>query len=286
MGARHQVVAVARAHGKLVEADGGVAQCGLRTVETGAHHPTAGAAPLYVALAEGGGEREPAVVEGVVEIEVERFLRHLSAVYVDSLASHLLMAMIGFRGEVNHVEAIAVAVGVEVQLIVLALAHELGGVDRQAQAQSAVSHRHAERAPEFGQQAGAVGCVLRLGARFHVGARQVAVELHRPPRVGTRDVGRVVFHLAVVGGQERVAPEEQLVVALQLHAALGIAGHKLLFLLLAHVALPHFLHDQRVAPLQHVALVGRLSQQEPQAVGAQQYLAQRLSGFLVLGHAA
>ena len=94
MACYDEIVGIAGTHGKLVEANGHVVQLGLRAVEACANHPAAGAALLYIALAESGREREPTIVEGIVEVEVERILRNLSLVYVYAFSVSSLISVI------------------------------------------------------------------------------------------------------------------------------------------------------------------------------------------------
>lgn len=67
------------------------------------------------------------MIEGIVEVKVERLLRDVALMHVSLVAAHLLMAMECFRREINHIKAIAIAVRVEVELIVAVLPANLAG---------------------------------------------------------------------------------------------------------------------------------------------------------------
>ena len=125
----HKVKGIAGAYSPFVEADGEVLGGGLRPVEACTDHPAAGAALLYVALAEGSREGELARVEGIIEVDIDGVLRYLSFGDVYAFHAVVLMSVQRLRREINHVEAIAVAVRVEIELKVLALAGKLGRID-------------------------------------------------------------------------------------------------------------------------------------------------------------
>ena len=294
VAACHEVVGVASAYGHLVETDGhrpnhGIGVVGLharlRPVEAGAEHPAAGTMPLDVALAEGGGEGEAAVVEGIVEIEVEGILRHLSLADVLSRAAYVIAAPEGVGGEVDHIEAIAVAVGIEIELEVLALARPLGRVDGHASGQTAIGHGHADGGAHVGAQS---GVVLNLGGvrrrRLDSGSRHIAAHLDGPSGLRAGNVCGVVGHLGIAGGQQRVAAIEIAVVAAQTalppRKPLPDAG----FALLAQRALRQTGQQQRVGPLEHTPAVGRLAQLETQAVCGLHHRAQRLARTACLRH--
>ena len=74
MGGWDEIISIACTERQLVKADGHPLHLRLGTVETGAYHPTSGASFLYVALAEGCREGELAIVEGIIEIEIQCLL--------------------------------------------------------------------------------------------------------------------------------------------------------------------------------------------------------------------
>ena len=151
--------------------------------------------------------------------------------------------MIRLRGEKHHVEAIAVAVRVEVVLEVLAFAGKLGWVHSHAQSQSAICHSHAQRSAAVGCYARAVLHAVRYSRSAHVCPRQIASEFDGPSCVGAPYVRRVVFRLVIVGSKQRVAPEQLAVVLSQPFLYLREMLYVALFLLLAHLALVYLGDD-------------------------------------------
>ncbi len=275
MLAHDKVVAISTADGKLVQTDGyrtnGCillvgSHLGLRAIETCSHHPTACALPLDVALGKGGREGELAIVEGVVEVEVESLLRNQALGDVDALVAHVRMSVIGLGGEIHHVEAIAIAIGVEVELEVLALASQLRRVHGKSQSHASISHRHAERSTEVSHHLCLVRYPIYLGQRLEVSAREIATQLDGPSCVGASDIDGVESLLVVPCRQERVAPEELAVIACQVLLYLAVMLHEFGFLLVAHLALVKLRHQDGVAPLQHLALVRRLADLHPKAI--------------------
>lgn len=127
MGGWNKVISIACTERQLVKTDGHPLHLRLGTVETGANHPTSGTSLLNVALAEGCREGELAIVEGIIEIEIQCLLRNFSLMNIYLATSHFLMTMECLGREIDYVEAIAVAIGIEVELVVLILANQLGG---------------------------------------------------------------------------------------------------------------------------------------------------------------
>ena len=146
MGGWNKVISIACTERQLVKADGHPLYLRLGTIKTGAYHPTSGTSLLNVALAEGCREGELAIVEGIIEIEIQCLLRDFSLMDIYLAGSHFLVTMEGLGREIDYVEAIAVAIGIEIELKVLILASQLGWVHSQAKSQSPISYTM-ERVP-------------------------------------------------------------------------------------------------------------------------------------------
>lgn len=135
----NEIISIACTECQLVKADSHSLHLRLGTVKTGANHPTSGTSLLNVALAEGCREGEFAVVEGIIEIEIQSLLRDFSLMDIYLATSHFLMTMECLGREIDHIKAIAIAIGIEVELKVLILASQLGWVYSQTKPQ-ATSH--------------------------------------------------------------------------------------------------------------------------------------------------
>lgn len=140
----NEIISIACTECQLVKADSHSLHLRLGTVKTGANHPTSGTSLLNVALAEGCREGEFAVVEGIIEIEIQSLLRDFSLMDIYLATSHFLMTMECLGREIDHIKAIAVAIGIEVELKVLILASQLGWVYSQTKPQATISHSHGE----------------------------------------------------------------------------------------------------------------------------------------------
>ena len=135
-------------------------------------------------MAEGSREGKLARVEGIIEVDVDGVLRYLSFRDVYAFHAVVLMSVQRLRREINHVEAIAVAVRVEVELKVLALAGKLGRIDSHAGCQSAICHRHTQCTTAVRHHVRAVLHALRHRCGLHVSAREIASELDGPSGIG------------------------------------------------------------------------------------------------------
>ena len=78
MGGWNKVISIACTERQLVKTDGHPLYLRLGTIKTGANHPTSGTSLLNVALAEGCREGELAIVESIIEIEIQCLLRDFS----------------------------------------------------------------------------------------------------------------------------------------------------------------------------------------------------------------
>ena len=94
------------------------------------------------------------MIEGIVEVKVERLLRDVALMHVSLIAAHLLMAMECLRREINHIKAITIAVRVEVELIVAVFASQLGWVYGQSKPHASISHSHGKRSSAVGHHLG------------------------------------------------------------------------------------------------------------------------------------
>ena len=102
---------------------------GLLPVKAHANHHSTCAALLDIALAESRRKGESSVVEGIVGIEVDGSLAHLSLVEIREDTVGIDIAMIGLRRQVDHIETKCIAVGIEIQFVVFALSSEFGRVN-------------------------------------------------------------------------------------------------------------------------------------------------------------
>lgn len=93
MGGWNEIISIACTERQLVKADGHSLHLRLGTVKTSAYHPTSGTSLLYVALAEGCRKGEFAVVEGIIEIEIQSLLRDFSLMDIYLVGTHVLMTM-------------------------------------------------------------------------------------------------------------------------------------------------------------------------------------------------
>ena len=216
-----EVVAVAQADGCEGVDDavdfvvrGGVAHGGLGAVDVDARQEAAGAAPLDVALREGGGVGEVAVVEDVVAVEDDVVLRHVAAFggHAEGVVfeGHGEGAFEGVDAVDFHLEAHATAVDVEAGLDVLFLeVEEHFGLGGEGEADAAVARREAE-APfgRGGHVAGEVGA-LNGGVAPDVEPRQFGPQLEGPAPFGPEDVSGVVGDAVIMKVQKAVGLLDQ-----------------------------------------------------------------------------
>ena len=168
--------------------------------------------------------------------------------------------MIGLRREKHDVEAEAVAVGVDVQLRVLALSRQFHGVERHGSSQSAICHRHTQRATEVRLHLGVV-LVLAIASRgANPCSREVAPQFDGPASGWPHDIGRVVIDALVALCKDGVACMQQLVIRHQ-----SLAQGVVFFLV--HAPAVSSSPQDTVAPLQQASLVRGPSDLQSDAVG-------------------
>ena len=198
----NEIISIACTECQLVKADSHSLHLRLGTVKTGANHPTSGTSLLNVALAEGCREGEFAVVEGIIEIEIQCLLRDFSLMDIYLATSHFLMTMECLGREIDHIKAIAVAIGIEVELKVLILASQLGWVYSQTKPQATISHSHGEGSTAVGHHLGMGFRSIRLRRSFQIGSRKIASQFDGPSGMRTGDVGSIILYLVIIGCQQ------------------------------------------------------------------------------------
>ena len=117
MGGWNKVISIACTERQLVKTDGHPLHLRLGTIKTGANHPTSGTSLLNVALAEGSRKGEFTIIESIIEIEIQSLLRYITLMDINLVGTHFLVTMECLGREIDHIEAIAVAVGVEIELV-------------------------------------------------------------------------------------------------------------------------------------------------------------------------
>ena len=150
-------------------------------------------------------------------------------------ASHFLMTMKCLGREIDYVEAIAVAIRIEVELKVLILANQLGWVHRQAKSQATISHSHGESTTAVGHHLGMGFRSIRLRRSFQIGSRKITPQLDSPSGIGTGDVGSIIFYLVIIGCQQGISSEQLAVIEAQASLNLDIMLHEPLLFLLTHL---------------------------------------------------
>ena len=153
-------------------------------------------------LAEGCREGEFAVVEGIIEIEIQSLLRDFSLMDIYLATSHFLMTTECLGREIDHIKAIAVAIGIEVELKVLILASQLGWVYSQTKPQATISHSHGEGSTAVGHHLGMRFRSIRLRRSFQIGSRKIASQFDGPSGMRTGDVGSIILYLVIIGCQQ------------------------------------------------------------------------------------
>ena len=116
--------------------------------------------------------------------------------------SHFLMTMECLGREIDYVEAIAVAIGIEIELVVLIFTDQLGWVHSQAKSQSPVSHCHREGSTAVGHHLGMGFRSIRLRRSFQIGSRKIASQFDGPSGMRTGDVGSIILYLVIIGCQQ------------------------------------------------------------------------------------
>ena len=263
---QHQVVAIAHPDAQLQDAKPRLAtflvvvgNVGLLSVKAHAQHHATCAAPLDIALAESRRKGESFVVEGIVGIEVDSLLAHLSLVEIREGAVGIDIAVIGLRRQIDHIETECIAVGIEVQLIVLALSGKFGGVDGHADCNAPISHSHAQCAAVVGLEVAAEELAVVLALEFDTGSREVGAQLYGPPALRTHHIERVVARPLIAFLQQLVTMAEMAVNPLQPVSAERLGR-------VCPVPTPFVAHNA-VAPLQQSPLIGGLPHPPPQTVG-------------------
>ena len=183
-------------HGKFrarKAGDGAVARGELPCKGRHRGKPCAAAAPLFLRPRENRREREPAAVERVIGVGLEQLHLHVSRAHVV-----VFPAVFGFASEsvgrgIGEVYAHAVAVGAESKGVVLVLAVEFGGVDRETERKAAVAYVCAHGRAYVGFQHRAIRHALEFALGVEVGALHGCAQFHRPLLFGQSDVYRVVF---------------------------------------------------------------------------------------------
>ena len=112
----NKVISIACTERQLVKADDHSLHLRLGAVKTGTYHPTSGASFLYIALAEGSRKGELTIIESIIEIEIQSLLRYITLMDINLAVTHFLVTMECLGREIDHIKAIAVAIGVDVEL--------------------------------------------------------------------------------------------------------------------------------------------------------------------------
>ena len=170
-----------------------------------AQQETAGRTALDVALREGGRIGEPAMVEGVVGIDVQRLHRqHLGGQVDARFGVRLVPAREVVGILINDFEAPSVAVGAEIHLEVVVLAQHLGRVQGEVERDAPIVDADRERRFVVGSRVRAKRITVVLSLNLHSRPRHIEAPRQGPMGLGTRDIHRVDVGAAVANGQQAV----------------------------------------------------------------------------------
>ena len=132
------------------------------------------------------------MVEAVVYIGIQRLHGQQTIGQLDALATLMVVPALEVLGIlIGDVEAEAVTIAVEIQLVIMVLAHQFGGIERCAERKAEVADAHGERrlAVGFHLCLEVLAIVQSLG--FYLSPRYIHSRRDGPLRVWPHEICRV-----------------------------------------------------------------------------------------------